>query len=333
MPIQIQKSNSLTIQQITAIIYGAPGTGKSSLAATAGNVLVLDTDRGMHRAAGPTVDVVQIYDWRRDLSAITPSDLQPYDTIVLDTLGAATDLLSAEIAGQRNMTRGGGQLSLQGFGALKSQMAAFLNLLRQSGKDVVLVAHATESDNDGQMVQRVRAAGSTREDVLQFADVIARVYIDRGRRMLSAEPGHAAHGKDLGIGTVELPALTEQPDFLCTLLRQAKASVNDHAVPGTATPPPPPPPLTVAEKFPAASVRKNFQHGGLLWVPIGLTDYTAAVNPEDYGGVNRLLLKQSDGGALIECRNGDDDLVLSHWADKSRTVIDEVIEMLGDASG
>lgn len=49
MPI-IRKNDVVTERPVIIVLYGTPGTGKTSLATTANSPLLIDTDRGFDRA-------------------------------------------------------------------------------------------------------------------------------------------------------------------------------------------------------------------------------------------------------------------------------------------
>lgn len=61
----IKKPNELqTKKTLSVLIYGQPGMGKSTLALSAPNPLLLDFDGGVHRVnAAHRVDTVQISKW------------------------------------------------------------------------------------------------------------------------------------------------------------------------------------------------------------------------------------------------------------------------------
>src|SRR6185312_11137567 len=125
----VKATEPMKIENIVLTVYAAPGYGKTSLSFTADKVLMLDFDRGSHRAA-TRGDSVQVSCWT-DVSLMTPDDLKPYNTIVVDTAGRALDALAADIiANNPKAGRGDGSLTLQGFGTLKSRFAQWQSFLR-----------------------------------------------------------------------------------------------------------------------------------------------------------------------------------------------------------
>src|SRR3990167_5019230 len=117
MALKIHKaSDPILVTQIKMLIYGQPGIGKSSFGFTAEAPLTLDFDDGARRSAFRQ-DIVQIGSWA-DVNNITPEDLKPYKTLVIDTVGRALDFIAASlIADNPKLGSKTGGLTLQGYGA------------------------------------------------------------------------------------------------------------------------------------------------------------------------------------------------------------------------
>jgi hypothetical protein len=98
-------ADPITVERLNLCVYGQPGAGKSSLAFTAEAPLLLDFDRGAHRAANRK-DTVQVSAWS-DVSDMGADDLAPYSTVIVDTAGRALDSLTADII-RRNPKAGRG---------------------------------------------------------------------------------------------------------------------------------------------------------------------------------------------------------------------------------
>src|SRR5438094_161444 len=114
----IKASEPIKVERINLCLYGPPGLGKSSLAFTAKDPLLLDCDGGAYRAANRK-DTVPVSKWA-DIISITAEDLKPYKTVVVDTAGRALDFLTADIIAANPKMGRGGALTLQGFGELKA---------------------------------------------------------------------------------------------------------------------------------------------------------------------------------------------------------------------
>lgn len=197
MPLKITKAaDPITVERLNVVIYGPPGLGKTSLAFTADQPLLLDFDNGSHRAAGRK-DVVRITDWS-EVASITAEDLAPYRTVIMDTAGRALDVLTADIIRVNPKHGRGGALSLQGYGELKSRFVAFLKLLNSFGKDVVLIAHMDEQRNGDDVIERLDVQGGSKGEIYKAADAMGRLVMENGKRLLKFSPADAAFGKNPG---------------------------------------------------------------------------------------------------------------------------------------
>lgn len=217
-------SEPIPVTRITMALYGDPGVGKTTLAFSAEKPLLFDFDNGAHRASNRQ-DVVRVATWG-DVDGVTVSDLAPYNTIIVDTAGRMLDALSTDIIANDAKLGRGGVLSQQGWGRLKQRFTAWLKMLNQSGKDVILIAHGTEK-MDGETVNaRLDVQGGSKDEIYKSVDAMGRVYIKGGKRVLCFDPTESAFGKNPGqFGLIEVPNPIT-PDFLADLISQTKASMN-----------------------------------------------------------------------------------------------------------
>ena len=195
MALKITKAEEvIEIKQLCTTIYSQPGLGKTSLAFTASRPLLLDFDKGAYRAVDRG-DVVQVESWA-DVAQITPADLQDYDTIILDTVGKALDFLAADILEKQPKMGWGGALNQQGWGQLNVKFRGFLSSLKKHGKDIVLIAHMDEkADGDG-IKERLKIQGGSKDLVLTDSDMIGRISVYNGQRVLMFSPTETSFGKD-----------------------------------------------------------------------------------------------------------------------------------------
>src|SRR5215831_4314216 len=192
----IKSSEPLTVEQLVICVYSPPGIGKTSLAFTAEKPLLLDFDGGAYRA-GNRGDVVPVNSWS-DVSSISPDDLKGRKTLIIDTAGRALDALTSEII-QTNpkLGRSGGALTLQGYGELKSRFISFTKLVRSFGLDIVLLAHSDEQRGNGDdLIERIDVQGGSKNEIYKAADVMGRLRIANGKRVLNFSPTDTAFGKN-----------------------------------------------------------------------------------------------------------------------------------------
>lgn len=226
MALRIIKSEEvIKVEQLVTVLYGAPGLGKSTLGFTAESPLMLDFDHGAHRAAN-RMDSVKVESWT-EIDMITPSDLTDYSTIIIDTAGRALDFLSADII-KRNQKMGrSGALTLQGYGQLKSRFTGWLNSLKLLGKDVVLIAHASEERNGDEVVERLDVQGGSKGELYKSADAMGRLTMLNGNRILSFSPSDAAFGKNPGcLPSLNIPDITDNKKFLAEQITAIKKKLN-----------------------------------------------------------------------------------------------------------
>ena len=81
----IKKPNELNVQtKIKMLIFGQAGMGKTTLALSAPNPLLVDFDNGVNRVNYAHIkDTVQIEKYEDILVLLSQEDLTPYDTLVI----------------------------------------------------------------------------------------------------------------------------------------------------------------------------------------------------------------------------------------------------------
>lgn len=226
MTLRILKANEpITVEHLIATVYAAPGLGKTSLGYTAEKALLLDFDNGAYRS-GNRGDTVPVKSWA-DVSGITKDDLAPYKTLVLDTAGRALDHLAADIiAGNPKLGRGGA-LTLQGFGELKARFTAFTKLIRSFGLDIVLLVHADEQKSGDDIIERLDAQGGSKNEIYKVSDLMGRLKIEGGKRVLNFSPTDTAFGKNpAGFPKLDVPNFAAQPQFMAKVISDTKAALN-----------------------------------------------------------------------------------------------------------
>ncbi len=223
-----QPSEPIHVERLNMVLYAAPGIGKTSLAFTAADPLLLDFDAGAYRAAKRR-HVVQISQWS-DVASITAADVAPFKTIVIDTAGRALDMLATDIIENNPKMGRGGALSLQGYGQLKSRFTAFLKLLNGFGLDTVLLTHLDEQRNGDEVIERLDVQGGSKGEIYKAADAMGRLTIENGQRWLKFSPTDAAFGKNPGqLDPIPVPHFTA-PDFdgfLAGIIARTKAKLNE----------------------------------------------------------------------------------------------------------
>lgn len=222
----IRESDPIPVNRIVMLLYGQPGIGKTSLGFTAEKPLLLDFDDGAHRGMFRK-DAVAIGDWS-EVSNLSPEDLAPYKTIVVDTGGRALDKITAHMVRQdAKLGSKTGGLSLQGYGALKSTFSTWVRQLQQLGKDIVILAHDKEDKKGDELLIRPDFQGGSYQEVVKVADCIAYMHQVNGKRVLDFSPTDMSIGKNCaGLAPIAFPDFAEGSDCLARIIADTKAALN-----------------------------------------------------------------------------------------------------------
>lgn len=232
----ITADQALNVSAIITYIYADPGLGKTSLGFTGDNAVSFDFDRGAHRTGelrrGAVVPVQQ---WS-DVANLTPQDLAPFNTIVIDTVGAMLESIKTHLLLTANNRQKDGALKLKAQGLANQTFKQYVNTLLSLGKDVVFIAHASEDQNGDQVIYRPDLGGKNRNELYRIADIMGymtTVTTGEGKnaRVISFKPSPTHHAKNSGAlggetGEVWVPDLKEHPAFLAELIASAKQHIN-----------------------------------------------------------------------------------------------------------
>ena len=221
----VKATDVITIDRIAVGIYALPGIGKSTLAFTANKPLLLDFDRGSHRAKNRK-DTVPIASWD-DVAQMTREDLDPFETLIVDTVGRQLDFLSADIVSKNPKHGNAGNLSLQGYGVLKGRFTAWLNLMKTYGKDIVLVAHMDEKMEGDITKERIDVQGGSKSEIYKSLDAFGKLYIDGKSRKLDFSPREGSLGKNPAqMEILTVPDYQQNGHFLGDVIADIKKSIN-----------------------------------------------------------------------------------------------------------
>ena len=223
------KDMDFSNKNIIMIISGLPGVGKTTLALSAPDVVLIDADEGMARV-NPS--------HRKDSSVIKTyeellTDIKGfeghYKTVVIDTCGALIDLMKDwAMRNEPSASKKSGGFSQQGYGFVKTE---FLRLSAELRKkfNVVFLFHASKDKQDDNVFYDIVCEGSTKTLVWQPADLGAYLHIVNGERYLGFTPTMNYNAKAAYEikGLVKVPELTDGDpnDFLTRLFAQVKENI------------------------------------------------------------------------------------------------------------
>jgi len=230
----IKKPSELTFddKKLSMIIAGVPGIGKTTLALSSPKPLLIDLDNGVSRVeARFRTDTAIESSYKELIDDLSQADLSKYETIVIDTGGKLLEMMKPVVINEdaKNGKRDG-NLSLQGYGAVKKKFREFISFVRGLDKNLIIVFHASEVslDNDTTGL-RIRIEGSSRDDVWDDMDIGGFVEMKGKRRVIGfsnceryyAKGTHGIHGE------YEIPLLDSESknNFISDLFKKIKADL------------------------------------------------------------------------------------------------------------
>ena len=222
----IKGTDAIPVEHPVFLIFGQPGIGKSSLGYSCETPLLLDYDKGAHRAANRR-DTLQIDQWG-DVAELlaSPETLAPYATVVKDTVGRCLDVITADIAATDPKKAPGGNLSQQGWGVLKNRFRSHVSALRALGKDVLLIAHDKEDKDGDSRIVRPDIVGGSYGEVMKVADFVGYLYMSGKDRILDFSPTDRWVGKNPGgWAPFKVPPVGKAQDFMAGLFIQGREAL------------------------------------------------------------------------------------------------------------
>ena len=201
MPI-IRKNEAMPQRPVVILLYGVPGCGKSSIASTANNPLLIDCDRGADRAV-IRPDVLTCSSWEDITNEL--ETMRDYGTIIIDTAKAALDdfmmawAIKTDDAARRN--------ALKAYGLIGKEFSQFVANLRAMGKDLIIIAHAKEDKDGDDRIFYPDVTGQSRDLVQRIADQIGFLsYGGDNSRVLHFQKNHRIVAKDTArLGDIIIP--------------------------------------------------------------------------------------------------------------------------------
>lgn len=217
-----------TGKNFSMIISGSPGTGKTTMALSAPNPIIIDFDKGISRVkAQHRKPAIMVSTYEEVLTDIQSPDMKEFETIIIDTGGSFITFLQ-EWAMRTNPSQSrqkNGAISLKGFGAVKSEFVRFTNMLQYTfSKHIIYIFHTIEQKDKDITKQRLLCEGAARDIVWQPCDIGCYLQIIGDDRVAGFTPTEEYFAKGCyGVsGLHKLPRLDDHTsnDFLTQLFSE-----------------------------------------------------------------------------------------------------------------
>jgi phage nucleotide-binding protein len=206
---------------LVMLLYGQGGVGKTTFASTAPKPILADFENGTKYFGlrGLEMDVAQIENWMEFAQEFTSVvKTGEYETIIIDPIGEAMEKLILHLRQKRDkkLVQIDGSPTMAGWGWLKDNLRTTIKILRAMNKNLLIIAHVEEKDDDGRLVKRPKVQTKLSEELVNMVDVVGYMTIaqdpetDNLKRVILVDPEsdkYIAKDRSGQLGTVI------EPDF------------------------------------------------------------------------------------------------------------------------
>lgn len=192
MPIKKAKELDFSEKKIVMLLSGRPGIGKTTLALSSPRPLLIDLEDGVdrveacHRKDTMTNEYNGAERYEQFIKDLKEEDLSDYDTVIIDTLGKLFDMITPVVIKENSVNglKDGRTLSLKGYGAVGQKISDFIKMIKDKGKNVVIISHVTEK-NDGEITKiRLQIPGATKDNIWNDIDLGGYIeYVGKDRKI------------------------------------------------------------------------------------------------------------------------------------------------------
>lgn len=185
---------------VVMMVYGEGGVGKTTFASTAPKPILADCEGGAKYFGlrGIKIDVAAIESWSdmKEFASLAKGD--KYETVVIDPIGELMEKLQRYMVatGDSKLVQKDGAPTMAGWGWLKKTMRDYLKVLRDSGKNVIIIAHLAEDKDEDRIVKRPMVATKLASELVNMVDIVgyfttaADPETQEVKRVIIVDPGN-----------------------------------------------------------------------------------------------------------------------------------------------
>lgn len=226
MPI-IKKNDVMPERPVIIVLYGTPGTGKTSVASTAENPILVDTDRGFDRSV-MRIDTLTATCWADIANEL--NTMKEYKTIIVDTAKAMLDdyLAAYAISTDPKLAYN----SLKRFGKMADDFKLFVNTIRSYGSDLIFICHDKEEKDGDNFKHSPDCTGQSKDLLIRIADQVGYVCKENEKRVIRFEPRDCYVGKNVAkMDTKEIPDSTSDDfsTFMAGIIADVKKAIQSNS--------------------------------------------------------------------------------------------------------
>ena len=223
----IKKNEVEPERPVIIVLYGTPGTGKTSVSNTAENPILVDCDRGHDRAV-QRVDTLVATNWN-DIS-IEMNTMKEYKTIIVDTAKAMLDDYLAAFAISQDAKLA--YNSLKRFGRMADDFKLFVNTVRSYGADLIFICHDKETQDGDNIKHSPDCTGQSKDLLIRIADQVGYVSVINGKRTIQFEPRENYVGKNVArLGLQDVPDATSEEfeTFMAGIISDVRKAIQNNS--------------------------------------------------------------------------------------------------------
>lgn len=193
MAIQIKKASEIARERtLNMLVYGEPGSGKTTFCASSKNPLYIDIEGGTIGISNKDIDVVRAKTVAEVKEAVQYAINNGYDTVCFDSLTRYAEMLIDDIIKEDKKSKA----QIQHWGELVNQIKKMIWYLQQAEISSIFVCLEKEVDDDGMVIKRPSLNGQLTQSIPGIVDVVGYLHTNQqGGVLLGLNPTSKYYAK------------------------------------------------------------------------------------------------------------------------------------------